>query len=172
MHLRTPLTVCGASVVRTQGYLKFAIDPWPEHAQRLKREQAMVASKARVRAGLAQGWAALVPVGISCWLLAIVPTNPTSTRGALVGGIVFFVFFALVGLGAVSFWGLLTIWVAGLVMGVLRSHRGSGARVLGALVTSWPLYWRQKRESGEGTFEESRSASGCIDGCWRCMVYI
>ena len=83
--------------------------------------------------GYPQGWAALVPVGISCWLLAIVPTNPTSTRGALVGGIVFFVFFALVGLGAVSFWGLLTIWVAGLVMGVLFLVFGVGLAVVSGM---------------------------------------
>ena len=83
--------------------------------------------------GYPQGWAALVPVGISCWLLAIVPTNPTSTRGALVGGIVFFVFFALVGLGAVSFWGLLTLWVAGLVMGVLFLVFGVGLAIVSGM---------------------------------------
>lgn len=83
--------------------------------------------------GYPQGWAALVPVGISCWLLAIVPTNPTSTRGALVGGIVFFVFFALIGLGAVAFWGVLSLWIAGLVMGIIFVVFGVGAAIVSGM---------------------------------------
>ena len=67
--------------------------------------------------GYPQAYSAFIPIGVSCWLLAIVPTNPTSTFRALVGAVIFFGAFAAVGLLAIFLWG--PTWIPGLLMGVV-----------------------------------------------------
>lgn len=80
--------------------------------------------------GYPQGWAALIPVGTCFWMLAIVPTNPNSTGRALIGGMVLFILWAVVGLLQVALWGVLSLWIPGLVMGVLFFAFGVGAAIV------------------------------------------
>lgn len=75
--------------------------------------------------GYPQGYAALIPIGITCWLLAVVPTNPKATHRALVFALVIFSVFALVGLLAVLFWGVWSYWVVGVAMGVIFLFTGT-----------------------------------------------
>ena len=83
--------------------------------------------------GYPQGYAALVPVGLSWWLLAVVPDNLGSTTRALGFGIFFYTLFALVGLAAIWFWGINVLWTAGLAMGVIFLVAGVGLAVVSAL---------------------------------------
>lgn len=69
--------------------------------------------------GYPQGYASLIPIGITCWLLAIVPTNERATQRALKFTVGFFCFFGLIGLLAVVFWGVLSFWIAGVFMGIV-----------------------------------------------------
>ena len=63
-------------------------------------------------------------------MLAIVPTNPNSTGRALIGGMVLFILWAVVGLLQVALWGVLSLWIPGLVMGVLFFAFGVGAAIV------------------------------------------
>ena len=93
--------------------------------------------------GYPQIWGAFVPLGVSCWLLAISPTN--SNKCALISAIVFFSLFALVGLLAIILW--LFSWVSGLIMGAVFFIVGTAsAAILGhALCTLEDGRKRNKR---------------------------
>ena len=69
--------------------------------------------------GYPQGYAALVPPGLTCWVLAVIPTNESATRKALVAAVGVYGFFGLVGLLAIVFWGVLSFWISGIVMGLI-----------------------------------------------------
>ena len=75
--------------------------------------------------GYPQIYAAFVPLGVCCWLLAIDPTSSQATYRSLLGGVVFFAFFTLVGLFAVYLWGIPPgTWIAGLIMGAVFALGG------------------------------------------------
>ena len=83
--------------------------------------------------GYPQGYAALIPIGVTFFLLAIVPDNASSTKRALAFAVFFFSLFALVGLGAVFFYGVLSFWVLGLLMGAVFLIAGVGLAIVAGL---------------------------------------
>ena len=69
--------------------------------------------------GYPQGYAALIPIGASLWLLAVDPTRRRSTHRATLFSVVFYALFALVGAAAIVFWAILSFWILGLLMGIV-----------------------------------------------------
>lgn len=80
--------------------------------------------------GYPQGYGALIPMGLTCFLLAVIPTDERSARCGLILSAVVFTLFAVIGLLALLFWGVWSFWLMGVLLGAIFLVAGAGLTVV------------------------------------------
>lgn len=80
--------------------------------------------------GYPQGYGALIPIGFTGFMLAIIPTNEGSARCGLITSAVIFSLFGLVGLLALLFWGVWSFWIMGVLLGAIFLFSGVALAVV------------------------------------------